>query len=92
MTKNNGPTERSELVGDGESLASPRRSSCRRGDHPGRGCAALPPAARALKSSMSKPMNTMWTAFYVVLCNDGKSYDVKLDKKFNDISKPEDHL
>jgi len=27
-----------------------------------------------------------------VVCSDGKSYDIKLDKKFNVISKREDHL
>lgn len=27
-----------------------------------------------------------------VVCNDGKSYDMKLDKSFNVISKREDHL
>ena len=27
-----------------------------------------------------------------VVCNDGKSYDIKLDKSFNVISKREDHL
>ena len=27
-----------------------------------------------------------------VVCNDGKSYDVKLDKSFNVVSKREDHL
>jgi hypothetical protein len=27
-----------------------------------------------------------------VVCNDGKSYDMKLDKKFTVISKREDHL
>ena len=27
-----------------------------------------------------------------VVCNDGKSYDMKLDKNFNVISKREDHL
>jgi hypothetical protein len=27
-----------------------------------------------------------------VVCNDGKSYDVKLDKKFKIVSKREDHL
>lgn len=27
-----------------------------------------------------------------VVCNDGKSYDLKLDKSFNVISKREDHL
>ena len=27
-----------------------------------------------------------------VVCNDGKSYDVKLDKNFNVVSKREDHL
>ena len=27
-----------------------------------------------------------------VVCNDGKSYDIKLDKSFKVISKREDHL
>jgi len=27
-----------------------------------------------------------------VVCNDGKSYDIKLDKSFNVVSKREDHL
>ena len=27
-----------------------------------------------------------------VVCNDGKSYDIKLDKNFNVVSKREDHL
>ena len=27
-----------------------------------------------------------------VVCNDGKSYDIKLDKSFNVVSKREDHF
>ena len=27
-----------------------------------------------------------------VVCNDGKSYDIKLDKSFNVVSKREDHI